>query len=410
MLLELPDRRWELGPVIVAAFLSVGAMAVIGLAIWWPRGEGPQLNPGGTPLESVDGTVESVAVEECPGVEAAGALTDCQRVTAVTDDGDTARFTIFATDFDKPELDSGDEVVLVRNPLAPPELRYRFWDFQRTQPLLLLGGVFVVAVVVLARWQGVRALTGIVVSFVVLLGFLSPPLLRGNPALPVALAATVITAFGALYLAHGVNLATTAALAGTLASLAGIAVLGQIFVNLFVDLRTLTGLTGEESKILRITAEAVDLRGLLVAGIVIGALGVLDDVTVTQVSAVVQLRMANPDVSASELYRSVLKIGRDHIASTVNTLVLAYAGASLPVLLLYPDAGQSWARVTTGELVAMEIVRPLVGSVGLILTVPLTTALAAVLLSPRAVARSSMAVPRRHAASPDGRRASSGRR
>lgn len=388
--LELPDRRWGLGQVIVAAVVSVGAMALIGLAIWWPRGEGPQLNPGGTPLEYVDATVESVVVEECLGVEAAGALTDCQRVTAVTDDGDTAHFTIFATDFDKPALASGDEVVLARNPLAPPEFRYSFSDFQRTQPLLLLGGLFVAAVVVFARWQGVRALAGIVVSFVVLLGFLLPSLLRGSPALPVALAATVIVAFGALYLAHGVNLATTVALAGTLASLAVIAVLGQIFVSL----TTLTGLTGEEAQILRITAEAVDLRGLLVAGIVVGALGVLDDVTVTQVSAVGQLRRANPDVSVRELYRSALKIGRDHIASTVNTLVLAYAGASLPVLLLYLEAGQPWARVTAGELVAMEIVRTLVGSVGLILAVPLTTALAAVLLSPRA-ATSSVSVPTR---------------
>ncbi|WP_334144516.1 YibE/F family protein, partial [Rhabdothermincola sp.] len=387
VLLELPERRWQLSHTLLAVTIAIGVLALVGLVVWWPRGEGPVLNPGGTPLSYVDAVVQSVTIEECVGFEASGALTDCQRVTAVTADGDTARFTIFATDFDKPTLVAGDRVVVARNPFAPPEYRYSFSDFQRTQPLLLLGALFVVAVVLFARWQGVRALAGIVVSFVVLLVFLLPSLLRGNPALPVALVATVIIAFLALYLAHGVTLSTTVALAGTLASLAVIAVFGQAFVAL----TRLTGLTGEEAQILRITAEAVDLRGLLVAGIVVGALGVLDDVTVTQVSAVVQLRRANPSMSRVALYRSALKIGRDHIASTVNTLVLAYAGASLPILLLYTEAGQPWARVTAGELVAMEIVRTLVGSIGLIVAVPITTALAAVLLSPRPPAATTAA-------------------
>jgi uncharacterized membrane protein len=387
VLLELPERRWHLSHTVLAATVAIGVLALVGLVAWWPRGEGPVLNPGGTPLRYVDAIVQSVTIEECPGLEASGALTDCQRVTAVTADGDTAHFTIFATDFDKPTLVAGDRVVLARNPFAPPEYRYSFSDFQRTQPLLLLGVLFVVAVVLFARWQGVRALAGIVVSFVVLLAFLLPSLLRGNPALPVALVATVIIAFLALYLAHGVRLTTTVALVGTLGSLAVIAVLGQAFVSL----TRLTGLSGEEAQILRITAEAVDLRGLLVAGIVVGALGVLDDVTVTQVSAVVQLRRANPSMSRVALYRSALKIGRDHIASTVNTLVLAYAGASLPILLLYAEAGQPWARVTAGELVAMEIVRTLVGSIGLIVAVPITTALAAVLLSPRPTATTTAA-------------------
>ncbi|WP_208028845.1 YibE/F family protein [Rhabdothermincola sediminis] len=387
VLLELPERRWQLSHTVLTAAVAIGVLALVGLMVWWPRGEGPVLNPGGTPLRYVDAIVQSVTIEECPGLEASGALTDCQRVTAATADGDTARFTIFATDFDKPTLVAGDRVVLARNPFAPSEYRYSFSDFQRTQPLLLLGVLFVVAVVLFGRWQGVRALAGIVVSFVVLLAFLLPSLLRGNPALPVALVATVIIAFLALYLAHGVRLTTTVALVGTLASLAVIAVLGQAFVGF----TRLTGLTGEEAQILRITAEAVDLRGLLVAGIVVGALGVLDDVTVTQVSAVVQLRRANPSMSRVELYRSALKIGRDHIASTVNTLVLAYAGASLPILLLYAEAGQPWARVTAGELVAMEIVRTLVGSIGLIVAVPITTALAAVLLSPRPTATTAAA-------------------
>ena len=122
---------------------------------------------------------------------------------------------------------------------------------------------------------------------------------------------------------------------------------------------------------------SIDARGILLAGIVIGSLGVLDDVTVTQVSAVGQLRQSRPDASAHELYRSALTIGRDHISSTVNTLVLAYAGASLPLLLLFTEAGQGVSDVTTREIVAVEVVRALVGSIGLVASVPISTWLAA---------------------------------
>jgi uncharacterized membrane protein len=376
--LDIPSSRLGLRQVVVLAVAATGLLAAIATVVWWPRGEAPELNPGGTLLEYVDATVRSAVVEDCSSIEVPGAITECQRVEAETDDGETVSFSIFATDFDKPTVDVGDPVVLTRNPAAPPEFRYNFFDFQRETPLLVLALLFVVAVLAFARWQGLRAMGGIVVSFAVLLVFLLPSLLRGNPALPVALAATVLIAFAALYLAHGVTTATTVALAGTLVSLALVAVLALVFV----EATRLTGLSGDEAQILRISAEAVDLRGLLIAGIVVGALGVLDDVTVTQVSAVAALRRANPDLNRRQLYRTALRIGRDHIASTVNTLVLAYAGASLPLLLLYLESDQPWLRVTTGELVAVEIVRTLVGSIGLIFAVPVTTALAAALLSP----------------------------
>jgi uncharacterized membrane protein len=377
--LDIPASRLGLRQAVTLAIAGVALVAAVGLVVWWPRGDAPSLNPGGTLLEYVDATVRSVVVDdECSSVEVEGALTDCQRVEAETDDGEIARFEIYATDFEQPEVAVGDRVVLARNPVVPEEFRYSFFDFQRETPLLLLSVLFVIAVVAFGRWQGMRALTGIIVSFGVLLVFLLPSLLRGNPALPVALAATVIIAFVALYLAHGVSTATTVALAGTLVSLAVVAVLAQVFV----ELTRLTGLSGDEAQVLRISAEAVDLRGLLVAGIVIGALGVLDDVTVTQVSAVAELKRANPTFSRRELYGAALRIGRAHIASTVNTLVLAYAGASLPLLLLFLESNQPWLRVVTGELVAIEIVRTLVGSIGLILAVPVTTALAATLLSP----------------------------
>jgi uncharacterized membrane protein len=378
---DLPSGPPGLRRAVVAILVVTLLAALVGLVVWWPRGEAPQLEDR---RPYVDATVTSVRTEQCPGIEAGGALTDCQfveaEVTSGATAGDIATFTLFATDFAKPDLSTGDQVVLLRNPAAPPEFQYTYSDFQRSAPLVWLAVIFAVAVIALARWKGLRALVGIVISFGVILVFLLPSLLRENPAVPVALVATVLIAFLALYLAHGVNITTTVALLGTLASLGVIAALAVVFVQL----TRLTGLAEEEAQVLRVTAEALDLRGLLIAGIIVGALGVLDDVTVTQVSAVAELRRANPEFSRWELYSSAVRIGRDHIASTVNTLVLAYAGASLPLLLLFVQRDAPWGRIGASEIVAIEIVRTLVGSIGLVLAVPLTTGVAAALLTPPA--------------------------
>lgn len=388
---SLPSLAPGLRRGLTIGVAVVAALAIIGVGMWWPRGDAPELNPGGNPLIHVDATVDAVVVAPCPGLEVQGSFTDCQNVRATVTSGDTkgdvARFVLYATDFDKPDLAAGDDVVLLRNPGVPDEVAYSYFDFQRSSPLLWLGLLFVIVVIALGRWKGVRALAGILVSFGVLIVFLLPSLLRGNPALPVALAATVLIAFAALYLAHGLNTSTTVALVGTLASLAIIAVLAQVFVSV----AHLTGLASGDAQILRVTADAVDLRGLLVAGIVIGALGVLDDVTVTQVSVVAELRRSDPTMGWRTLYRSAVSVGRDHIASTVNTLVLAYAGASLPLLILFLQADQPWARVLASEVVAIEIVRTLIGSIGLVLAVPVTTVLAAIVLTPPGAAPSRAA-------------------
>ena len=221
------------------------------------------------------------------------------------------------------------------------------------------------------------ALAGLVASLAAILIFLLPSLLRGNPALPVALVGSFLIAYIALYLAHGVSPNTTVALLGTLAALVVTAGLAAVFVNL----SHMTGLSDEAAQVLRVTAEGVDPRGLLIAGAVIGALGVLDDVTVTQVSAVAELKEANPRLDRRGLYTAAVRIGQDHVASTVNTLVLAYVGASLPLTLLFLQGGASWGRIAAQEVVAVEIVRTLVGSIGLVLSVPFTTALAALAIA-----------------------------
>ncbi len=365
--------------LLVVAVVIAGAAAILGTIAFWPRGEGPDL--GAQPNTYVDATVERIDDDTChePEIDGPG---QCQVVTAKLTSGsragDMIRFEVRATQFEVPELADGDEIVLLDVATSPPQYRYSFADFQRSSPLLWLVGAFVLVVVAFGRWQGVRALVGLAASGAVLLAFLVPALLRDEPAVPVALAGTVIIGFLALYLAHGLNVATTVALAGTLLSLAltsGLAFVVAAATNL-------TGLADGRAQTLRVTAEALDLRGLLIAGIVIGALGVLDDVTVSQVSIVSALRRANPGLPSRLLYHEATRVGRDHVASTVNTLVLAYAGASLPLLLFFAQGNQPVGRLVTSEIISVEIVRMLVGSIGLVASVPITTALAAVVLGP----------------------------
>lgn len=368
-------RRWMTRLVAVIAVAML-----VGLATLWPRGEPPELvvQPG----DYVDATVVSTERAECAAVEA-DALTGCDRVeveiTSGADAGEDGVVLVRDTDFDVPEVAPGDRIVVLDVPSSPPPFRYTYADVQRSTPMWWLLGLFVAAVIAVGRWQGLRALAGLVGSGIILVAFVVPALIRDESAVLVALTGTVAIAFLALYLAHGINHATTVALAGTLASLAIITALALVVV----EVAQLSGLATEEAQALRVTASALDLRGLLVAGIVVGALGVLDDVTVTQVAAVAALRRANPALDRVSLYREAIRVGRDHVASTVNTLVLAYAGATLPLVLLFSQGTRSAGRIVTSELVAVEVVRMLVGSIGLILAVPITTALAAAVLTGR---------------------------
>jgi uncharacterized membrane protein len=372
--------------LLVGVVLGTLAVALVGLVLLWPRGPVPDVVRVGSGLDVVEATVRSVTEVQCTSVDEALA-TVCQRaeveLRSGPDRGSLATVDVPEIDFRVPDLVPGDELLLLDNPLAPPEFRYAFFDFQRSTPVLVLVALFAAVVLVVGRWHGLRALAGLAASLGVLAWFLLPALLRDQSPIAVALVACVLIAFAALYLTHGVNLVTTIALAGTLASLAVTTVLAMVFV---VASR-LTGLGDADAQVLRVTAEALDPQGLLIAGIVIGALGVLDDVTVTQVSAVAELRVALPDAPRRDLYRRGMRIGRDHVGSVVNTLVLAYAGASLYLLLFFVQYDEPIGRSLGRELVATEIVRTLVGGTGLVLAVPITTALAVALLTPETARR-----------------------
>jgi uncharacterized membrane protein len=317
--------------------------------------------------------VVEVRVEPCGGES----TIDCEAVdvqlTQGPDDGEIRTLSFSIDSPSSPDLGSGDRVVLSYSEDADEGFEYAYADRQRRPVLLAAAIVFAVAVVLLGRLRGLAALAGLAVSLAVILEFVLPAILDGRSPVLVAVLGSAAIAYVALYLAHGFTTLTTVALFGTLVSLA----LTVVLSALFTALADFSGFASEEALLIGQLARDVDISGLVLGGIVIGALGALDDVTITQASAVAELRDANPAMPRRAIYASAIRIGRDHIASTVNTLALAYAGAALPVLLLFVLSEQSLGTVANSEVMATEIVRTLVGSIGLVASVPITTWLAA---------------------------------
>ena len=361
------DPRWLswLWPVVIA----LGVAVVIAMAVLWPLGGNDDADD---PL-LLDADPVAADVIDDRSITCETGIGDCRWIEFVMTDGpyegETASLELPA---DSPVRD-GDAILLTVFETDAGRLVFDFYDFQRGTALWVLVALFAVAVIALGRWRGVGALAGLAVSLFVIVVFALPAILDGRDAVVIAVVAAAAIAFVALFLAHGVHVSTAIALLATLASLMITVVLAQVFVGF----TKLTGLTDDSSLLLFGLGEGVDARGILLAGIVIGSLGVLDDVTVTQVSAVWQLKAVQPELATRDLAGRAMRIGRDHISSTVNTLFLAYAGTALPLLLLFTSAQQSVGSVLTRELVAVEIVRTLVGSIGLVASVPIATWLAA---------------------------------
>jgi uncharacterized membrane protein len=321
-----------------------------------------------------DSTVVSVRRGPCGGTTEADRVT-CDhvrfRLNQGPDDGETTTIE-FPDSPTTPSLDKGDGVVLSYEPRAEPGFRYQFADRQRRPVLLWLAVIFAIAVVALGRLRGVAALVGLAASIVVILAFVLPAILDGRSPVLVAVVGASAIAYLALYLANGFNTRTTVALLGTLAALA----LTVLLASVFTSLAEISGFGSEEASIVQLGDQTLDLSGVVLGGMVIGALGALDDMTVTQSAAVWELRAANSQLPRRSVFRSAMRIGRDHVASTVNTLALAYAGAALPLLILFVQSRQSLGTVANSETVATEILSALVGSIGIVASVPLTTWLA----------------------------------
>lgn len=276
----------------------------------------------------------------------------------------------------QPDLMEGDIVYLAVVEFDDGTVDYQYAGLDRRVLLVVLALVFAVAVIGLGRLRGVAALIGLALSIGILLWFILPAIISGEDAVLVALVGGGAIAIVSLYLAHGYNPLTHVAALGAFSALA----LTTALSWLTVEVADFSGLVTEESFFL-LAIPDLDLNGLLLAGIVLGAIGALDDVTVTQASAVWEVHGANQTMGSDELFESGLRVGRDHIVSTVNTLLLAYAGASLPLLLFFTLSNQSLGFIASSEVVAIEIVRTLVGSIGLVAAVPVTTWLSARVVS-----------------------------
>ncbi|MBQ0827781.1 YibE/F family protein [Streptomyces tagetis] len=388
----------HLRKVIAAILIPFAAAVLVGLTVLWPGGAPPHQRTGvGFDRQTQEATVTKVVEVSCSSVNASGAVPTgdtstaegssalqqangtCKRATVRVDTGkDKGRtFTEIVQPDQSRQLHQDEQVVVAYEPSAPKDLQYSVTDVNRRLPLALLAGIFALAVVVVGRLRGLMALVALAISFLLLNFFILPAILQGSNPLLVAVIGSSAIMLIALYLCHGLSARTSVAVLGTLISLLLIGLLG----SLFIGWAALTGNTDDNTGLIHGLYPHIDMSGLLLAGVIIGSLGVLDDVTVTQTSAVWELHEANPTMGWRGLYRAGIRIGRDHIASVVNTLVLAYAGAALPLLLLFSIAQSSVGAVANSELVAEEIVRTLVGSIGLVASVPVTTALAALVVS-----------------------------
>jgi len=375
---------------LLLAVVGLLVLAVLaGAVALWPSGRlaDPAAAGQADPTRFVPATLTSVRTVPCQEAEPGVPGSTCIKVRARPDGGEEVEFD--TTDPTGDTFRAGQRVRLSILEQAGQPTFYNIRDLERGRPMLALAALFMLAVVAFGRWQGVRSLIGLACSFAVIVGFVVPAILEGSSPVPVALVGAMAIMLLSLYLAHGPGRKTTAAVVGTALALG----LTAALTAGFVELAALTGLASEDALNASFQVGGISLRGLLLAGIIIGGLGVLDDVTVSQASLVFELRRADPAAGFTGLTRGALAVGRDHVSATVNTLFLAYAGASLPLLVLFVSGGEALGTVATTEVMAVEVVRALCGSVGLIAAVPLTTLLAASLALEEEAAGPEAAAP-----------------
>ena len=271
----------------------------------------------------------------------------------------------------------GDEVYVEVDKTPNGALEAYYVDYVRTKPLLILLIAFIVSMLIMGRWKGLGSLVSLGVSMVMIIGYVIPHILAGEDPVKVSLIGSVILLAATLYLTYGWNLKTHASVVSIMVSLLITGALSLFFVYL----TRLTGYGDENATyLMQFSSVPIDPRGLLLGGMIIGSLGVLDDLVTSQSAAVVEIHDANPALGFRRTLQKALRIGQDHVAATVNTLVLAYTGAALPLLLIFTLGNGSYSYFINSEFLAEEIVRTLVGSLGLIAAVPISTFLATVII------------------------------
>ncbi|QPL04561.1 YibE/F family protein [Actinomyces respiraculi] len=371
--------------VLAALVVPLVVATLVGLAVLWPgRSDlvGSQsFNAQGTSTESA--TVTSLDVADCAqaaaplGAVSDGSLLDsavCAEITTGAAAG--AIMPVHVPAESLPAADVGDRLnVIYTADALVGGTPFIFVDYQRQLPVGALALVYAVVVVAVAGRKGVLSVVGLLLSSGVLLLFMIPALLEGGSPMAVTLTGSVAMMLLAVYVAHGVSVRTTTALLGTLAGV----VITVMLALWGVGAANLTGAVGDDALTLTTRVPGLDLRSLLTCGMVIAGLGVLNDVTITQASAVWELHAANPALGRGRLFTGGMRIGRDHIASTVYTLAFAYAGTALPLILSASLIDRAVIDTVLSGEIAEELVRTLVSSIGLVLAIPATTLIAALL-------------------------------
>ena len=383
-ILQDPKRRRRASIILWALLAPIGALALVMVIILWPQGnydkfalDGNMDTAGGATMAT--GTVMRSGTEQCPsskGLEdVGGKVLDCN-VTYVMPDSGGAEI----------QLEIPAEMLQSRDARPGDNLRYLdlskvdttsgspyvFVDFVRSLPMALLAIAYGVVVVLVAGWRGARAVIGLIGGIAFMIFFMVPALIEGGNPVLVGLTGATAIMFVALYFAHGLNAKTSTALLGTLF---GLGVTAGMVLWL-TDAAALTGANGESAITLSTVAPQISLPGLLICGVLVGGMGVLNDVTITQSATVWELAETSPRASAKELFFRGMRIGRDHIASTVYTIAFAYAGAALPILAIAALSNQGFGVTLTSGEMAEEVIRILIGSIGLVLAIPVTTAVA----------------------------------
>jgi len=294
--------------------------------------------------------------------------------------GEDNKGTFYTLENDRAVLEKGDRVWLAIRTNTLGEESISVQEIDRRVPLMLLFSVFVILVIFLSRWQGVRAIFGLLASIFIIGYVLVPSLAKGYPPVLAASLVAIVISIGSMILVHGWKNSTKAAIGGTVIAI----VCTSILSYAVIIFASLSGITDDASVYLSLSQGVkLDLSGLLLGAMIIGVLGVLDDATITQAETVATIHSANPKATRYELYKQGMRVGHEHISALVNTLALAYTGAALPLLLLFSYSNQSIGYLGSLEIVSTEILRILVGSIGVVLAVPISTFFAAYLYKGR---------------------------
>jgi uncharacterized membrane protein len=367
------------GRGLLGAVLALALATVIGLLVLWPHGTthhaGAQASGGGT----LPATVTAVRDVSCPGPTPQR----CRQLVVTLEAGPDGgggpeRITLGPANV-APVVHDGDAIRVQRATGAPAGAeRYGFVSIDRRGTMLWLAAIFALLVIVLARRRGLLALIGFALSLLLIVRFVVPAISDGKPAFAVALVGSFAVMFITVGLTYGLRAPSLAAILGIAASLLLAALLGTIAIHS----ARLDGRGNDFSIALTQLNGAISLQGIVIAGLVFATLGVLADMAVTQASAVMALRHANPSMHVRQLYRGALGIGRDHLVATTHTLVLVYVGATLPLLLVVHAAGLPATDALNVQDLADPIIATLVGAIALLISVPLTTALASLLAAP----------------------------